>query len=405
MTDTTAHQRASQQTGDEAADTGRDESGPPDDQGGFLFLLRAQMRRYRTVVDWFARDAYGRFRGRLMLILAFSLLAMGGLMGALGIIFFYVRALEEGAVLAYGGYEFVVRESAFLLVAAATAGLLLFIASFAFRYLAILQALAIGREYESFCARRAIALIGAHGGRPEARTWEDEAGRLIKSDPRFCGRVARITVNMILPALAFAGTFTILIWLDPVLTLVMVVLLAAALPFLYVVNVRGARHSNAMEKRAKAATDRKRELVTLNAERGEPIDPESPEMARPFRKGPIARYLDAYVGRLRANHNSELVTNVVMGIGIVVILASKGSEILATGQGWGELAVYMAALRVSLTSVTQASKTLTSVNRFYPQVARYFRFLQDMEGLPAGEPSTHQTAFSVAGLDGQDDDE
>jgi sugar phosphate isomerase/epimerase len=110
-------------------------------------------------------------------------------------------------------------------------------------------------------------------------------------------------------------------------------------------------------------------------------------MARPFHKGPIARHLDAYVGRLRANHNSELVTNTVTGIGVVLILASKGSHILATGQGWSELAVYMVALRVNLTSVTQASKTLTSVNRFYPQVARYFRFLQDMEGLPAGGPN------------------
>lgn len=353
---------------------------------GFLGLLSEQIGRYRTVVAWFAKDAYGRFRGRVLLIFAYSLLAMGCLMGALGVIFFYIRALEDGTVLTYGAYEIVTRESTVLLIAAATAGLLLFAASFVFKYAANLQALAIGRAYEEHCTRRAIALIGAHGGRPEARAWAGETARLIQSDPRLCGRVARITVNMILPVLVFAATFAVLLVLDLWLTLAVIVLIGAALPFLYVVNVRGARHSIAMEETKKAAIASKRQLVATNAERGAPLNPDSPEMRQPFSEGAMARHLDAYVGRLRASDNSELVTNIVMGIGVVVILASKSSQILATGQGWSELAVYMVALRVNLTSVTQASTTLTSVNRFYPQVARYFRFLRDMEGLPANPP-------------------
>jgi hypothetical protein len=402
MTDTTVQQRAGDETA-QAVDTGQANSTAAG--GGFLPLLRAQMRRYRKVVSWFARDAYGRFLWRMAFVLAFSLLAMGGLMGALGVIFFYSRALENGTVLVYGGFEIAVRESLLLLVAAAMGGLFLFIMSFAFRYAAVLQALAIGRAYEAFCSRRAIALLGAHGGRPETSTWAGQAGRLIQSDPRYCGRVARITVNMIPPVLAFAGTFMVLIFLDPILTLSLVAILFTALPLLYVVNVRGAHHSVAMERWAKAAAKRKRELVTLNAEHGESLDPECPEMAHPFREGPIARYLDAYLGRLRASYNSELVTNVVMGISVVVILASKGTQIFLTGQGWGELAVYMVALRVNLTSVTQASKTLTSVNRFYPQVARYFRFLQEIEGLPPTRPSRPKQTFPAAALDGQDDEE
>jgi hypothetical protein len=405
MTDTTAQQRHDGQTGGGEADAGSDTASQTKSAVGILPLLRERIARYRRVVRWFAQDAYGRFRRRLLLIIVFSVLAMGGLMGALGVIFFYVRALEDGAVFVYGGYEIVARDSALLLVAAASTGLVLFILSFIFRYAAILQALEIGRAYEGFCSRRAIALVGAHGGRPEADAWADHARLLIQSDPRFCARVARVTVNMILPVIAFAATFTVLIWLDPWLTILVIGLLAAALPFLYVVNVRGARNSMAMEKRAKAASDRKRELVALNTERGEPLDPESPEMSRPFRRGPIARHLDSYVGRLRANHNSELVTNTVMGISVVVILASKGSDILATGKGWGELAVYMAALRVNLTSVTQASKTLTSVNRFYPQVARYFRFLEQTEGLPADDPASRRVASRPTALHDDDDDE
>lgn len=380
---------------------------PPDTDAtrGFGDLLRERVASYRTVVAWFARDAYGRFRGRVLLIVALGLLSMGGLVGALGVVFFYIDALEDGATLAYGPIALTPRESPALLAAAAAVALSLFAGSFIFRYMANLQALAIGRLYEEHCARRAIALIGTYGGRPEARAWADKAANLFQGDSRYCGRVARITVNMILPVIAFVTTFTVLMVLDPLLTLIIIVLLAAALPFLYVVNVRGARHSKAMERHAKGAGARKRELLTASAETGEPLDAESPRMRNAFAKGPIARHLDAYVGRLRASRNSELVTNIVMGIGIAVILGTKGSQILASGQGWSELAVYMIALRFNLTSVTQASKTLTSVNRFYPQVARYFRFVRDMENLPAQAPAGTGPTMMPDMASPDDDDE
>ena len=119
-----------------------------------------------------------------------------------------------------------------------------------------------------------------------------------------------------------------------------------------------------------------------------------------FTSGSIAEHLDAFIGRLRAGSESEFLTNLLMALGLTVILAMKGAELLSSGQGWGELAAYIVALRFNLQSTTQASKILTNINRFYPQVARHVHFVQSMQGLPIAP-----LAMGSQSDDPEDDDE
>lgn len=388
-------------------DAARPTVGDDDTRGrkdfGYFTMFRVRMAGYRIVAGWFWRDAFVRFWGKSVTVLVFSVLSIGFLLLALGKVLAYARALENGSTIEFLGYSVIPRQSMTLLMVVAIGACGSFALSFGFRYAGKIKALSLGRSYEEFCAKRAIALLANHGGHPEAREWVDSAGKALQGDPRYCGRVARITIGIVLPVLTFLGTFAMLLWLDARLTIIVLILMGGALPILYAINVKGARHSVAMENYAKPAGKAKQELLELAAKGDGQTTPHSPEIEKAFAKGPIARHLDAYVGRLRASDNSELLTNILMGLGLAIILAVKGAELLAYGQGWSELASFMIALRFNLQSATQASKILTGVNRFYPQVGRHCRFVRGLEGLPVA-PAATVLSSAIGDLEDNDDE-
>jgi hypothetical protein len=366
--------------------------------GGLHRRLIVTIGRYRTVAAWFWRDAYRRFKFKASAILLYNVLSIGFLLGALGSVFFYIRALEKGEPIYFLGYTVLPRESVELLIFVSIAAFFLFMLSFGVRFVGRLQALALGRSYEEFCSKRAIVLLANHGGHPDAAPWVEKAGQAFQGDPRYCGRVARIAVSIVLPVMTFLGTFVLLVVLDAAMTLVILALMLVALPVLYAINLKGARHSVAMEKLATPAGQAKRGLVSIPAKRGGLLEPDSPEVEDAFARGPIARYSYAYVGRLRARDNSEFLTNSLMALGLTVILTIKGVELLYSGEGWSELVAYIMAVRFNLQSMTQASKILTGINRFYPQVARHHRFVHTLEGLSPA-PADVTVSLASTGID------
>lgn len=56
-----------------------------------------------------------------------------------------------------------------------------------------------------------------------------------------------------------------------------------------------------------------------------------------------------------------------------------GGSIIKQGSGWGRLLVYVVALRFAMTNLQKVFSTITGINRFYPQVRRYFLFVQSFE--------------------------
>ncbi len=56
-----------------------------------------------------------------------------------------------------------------------------------------------------------------------------------------------------------------------------------------------------------------------------------------------------------------------------------GGTIIKQGSGWGRLLVYVVALRFAMTNLQKTFSIITAINRFYPQVRRYFLFVQSFE--------------------------
>ena len=331
--------------------------------------------RYQEVVSWLVRDAHWRFRKDFILALIFSGASLVLQFGALAVLYYYLRAAERAVPLTIAGRSIEPSSLALLLITA-VAVLILLGSGIVLNYLGRIRALFLGRSYEEFCSRRAIELINSRGqstiGIPERRA--------IHNDSRICGRVATILVAAVLPMLFALVATGVLFVTDPIVTLWLTLLVLLASPFLYWVNVRGARFTQLMERTSIPAVLMKRSLVSSDKRSGAGEG----GLVSAFRSGPLKQNLDAYVGRRRAVEESGLVTGILMSLALVLILAQQGHQILATGKGLSSLAVYLITLRLQLTNLTKTMRVLTSVNRFYPQIARHRRFLLGID-LPQEE--------------------
>lgn len=350
----------------------------------------SQITRYKAVWLWFVADAYWRFSGLVAKIILYMAASMALLVMALGMIYKYVDGLEQGKELNILTNTYQYQGSLELLFLVILGTALLFGGSALLRYIAGISALQLGRRYEEHCILRAASFLAITHKNESLSPWLNEAGKLIQSAPRFCGRVARLSIMAVLPAMTFVVTLALLAYLDFFVTLVVVLIIAISIPFLYAVNVKGARYSRTLERTMPVASQARRKILEHCIEHDGFISPESEWMKAHTKKGPLFDNFNAYIGRLRAVANGLFVTQVMFGVGIVAIIWQMGGHIIETGSGWGTLATYLVALRINLASFSTASTNLTGVNRFYPQVLRYFSFVRDVNNVLKTTPEAQQ---------------
>jgi hypothetical protein len=330
--------------------------------------LPSTFARYKDVASWLLHDAYWRFRPTFLTALFLSGASLTVQFAALGVIYKYLQDNQGGELVSIRGHTFEPQSSPTLLAIAAGTVLVLFGGGIILGYWGRVRALALGRAYEEFCSRRAIALVNGRTG-----TSFGPGERLaIHGDPRSCGRVARILIEAVLPALFVIVSTVVLIVLEPMVTFWLGLLVLAAGPFLYLVSVRAAGFSQRMERTAGPAAAAKRAFIRTDCG---PRDAEDHQLKEAFRSGPLAENLNAYVGRRRAVEESRLITGLLMATALALILGQQGAQILTSGQGLSSLAVYLITLRLQLGNLSKVMRVLTSVNRFYPQIARHRRFL------------------------------
>lgn len=307
--------------------------------------------------------------------LIFMALALCFKLGSLLLLSRYVHLLETGAQLTLMGYTLPpARQSLEVLLAVAGACLTMFCTGSLMHYAAEIRLLRLAVLFEEKCVSRGISLLGSVGGHSDLAGWRPNASRLISTDARFSGTIARLVLKLFLPIATGSATLAMLVYLDPVLTSTIFVIVVASIPLIYRANLRGAGHSVMLERHTPQANVRKRALIHQIADQAVE-NTTGVDVDAAFQVGALRASLDAYQGRLRATEESTLVTALVMGITIFAILLQKGGTIMETGTGWGALAAYLLLLRVCLGSMAQFANILTAVNRLYPQLSRYMSFV------------------------------
>jgi hypothetical protein len=351
------------------------------------------LTRYASFLRWLLPDALGMSKGQTLAVLAAGFLGVAFQAQVFGLIVVYAQKFSSGETInlaARTGIELLdftldPRHSMGLLVAGSLLVAFLLSLSALCIYFSRRSMLRLARRYEELCSKRVFYLLGRNVDVFSAA--EDNPGgesylfRLVKSDSRFAGRVLRKLLALVVPVLTLAMALAVLIYLESGLTLLIFFLAAGFLLYQYRISKQTAGHSMRFEKLSSEAGGKYKGLIHhFKQQSGQENNPDMVE--RTFNQGPVKKQLDAYEGRLKAVETSRLVSGLFMALVLGLILLLMGGAIIKQGSGWGRLLVYVVALRFAMTNQQQVFSTITGINRFYPQVRRYFLFIKSFDDQP-----------------------
>ena len=336
--------------------------------------------QYRLVLKWLMGDSIWRFRKESFLILFTNFIGVSFQVWTIGLAIYYAKAMQSGRTIKLLHYEFNARTSTIFLVLCGLSILFsLLIAAWSI-YFSKSRGLKLRRKYEEFCAKRIFLHFGSGFkiGTPLEQDFSDDKiiVRLARRDSRFCSRALWMILDTVIPLATFMVAIATLLYINALLTLLNFTLMGFSAIFLYKVSVYAARNSASLEKFAKGTS---REYLRI-IQRQKALNVSTHENEQwlgktLFSSGPIKKFHDAYEGRLRSLEYSQLISNIVFALAIFLILLIMGKSIISEGKGWGELIVYLIALRFMLTNMRQVNRKATGINRLYPQIRRYFQFL------------------------------
>ena len=344
--------------------------------------------RYSTILKLLTADSIWRFKKESFLILITSFLGVFFQIWTIGLAIYYARVLEKGENIRLFGHVFRIRTSISFLIVCGIGVLLSLLISAWLIYFSRTRSLALKRRYEEFCARRVLSLFGSSFmiWSLSGRSFSDSniIFRLARIDSKNIGRVMWMLLDTIIPGVTLLAAIGVLFYSNAPLTFLMLVLFGISSIFQYRISVMGAKNSTLREKYARGASTEYQRIILRQKGISIPLPENETWFGKEvFMSGHIKRFFDAQIGQLKAIENSQLVSNILFAATMFVILLTLGSSIILRGEGWGNLIVYLVALRFGLVNMKQISKKVTGINRFYPQIKRYFQFVENTTTPPA----------------------
>ena len=342
---------------------------------------RRQFARYFRLFRTLAVDSLWRFRYQSAWVLFAGLLGYAFEINAFGLAITYAGRLEAGETIEVLGRSMDARTSVPLLIGVAGIVLVMLVLAALLNFGSGRAALRLRKRYEVFASHRALHRLGTTlqdwSPPDEPEVSDSTMMKVVRRDARYAGRIVVTMIGIVVPAIVALAMLIWLCVLNTLLTGILLALLIVAGVFLYITNVRAARASLAVEKATGGATRVFRQAILRLKNAAAPL-PDDPEWLdeKVIRHPDVRAFLDAYEERLMATPNAAMVVNTLNAVSFFVILTVMGIEIIRGHQGWGELLLYLLALLYCLNGVKQIAARLTGINRFYPQVKRYFSFIE-----------------------------
>ena len=360
-----------------------------DDKRGIsqaLEVFRDRAGRYRQTARLVLSDSLWRFRRRLAVLLLIAGASLVLQVAALGAFIFYARRLESGAGIDFAGMSIDPTRSIGLLAVAVVGGGLLFILSSWSRLYVERGFYDIAWRYGLFCSERTVALLSAAlngSGSGRLRLDEAEIREMTKSRPVLCGRV----LNRLMSALPLAASLVvfsgILLYLDPVLTLLVAAIVLVSSALYYGLSVEASKLIPRRETEEREMGEDRRRLLDFVKRSNRALGREDPVLRRLVGQGSFSAFFAIRFQPQVLAARSMHVGNITLAVVLIVVGLVKGSKIITTGAGIGDLLVFLLAGRMAMTSVMGVMNGLVRVNLYYAKVADYFQTvkrLRDAEG-------------------------
>ncbi len=301
-------------------------------------------------------------------------------LGAVALVILYAQRLEQNGAVALGAQVFAARQSLTLLIGIAAVVLIALSIAAGLNYLSAMLMVTLRRRYEIFCSQRVLRLVAS----VSYTSWRSDPGtpltegflmRLARRDARYVGRCMTSGLTTIVPLCTGALAIITLCMLHWPLTIALMVLTGLSLPLLGRINIHASRSSTVMEHAAAPASQQYRQVLDSICATSARHGPDDGALGSLQSSTAVQSFVGAYERRMRAPDRSNVVTKMLFAIGVFSIIVILGAQSIGAGGGWTILLFYFVAARYGLVAVQQIVSRIIAINRFYPQLRRYFEFV------------------------------
>ncbi len=340
---------------------------------------------YRSAVLWTMRDLFQAFPWAMMKLTAFSMsgatLRGVALAGAIK----YVSILEKGAPMNLAGMNFAVREGRIIILAV----FFLFAAmslSAWLLYLARSVIVGLVADYQVYLLKRALTLFGPVVPGKMAPKSPSEALQFISStvtrDAQQMVMLARF-LGQALPSLTILMyAFPVIVYIDPLLTILLIGLMGAFLPFFYKANIM-AYKSNRMARRSGSGANKTLVSLMEDVKDFQYISPQqNRKIERSFRGGDLKEKINSLPVFLRSIAKTEFWSNILLSLSVSLVLAIQAPAAVGGNTTWALLVAYLVFLRLLVNAFKNVMSFLTKFSRFYPSIHRYQNFVESAQIKP-----------------------
>lgn len=357
--------------------------------------FKHQFQRYLDLSNWIVRDSFAVFGKRLVAIQFERFVGVGLQLAVFGLLARYAQYLERDTSVRLFTLTFEPRDSATLLIIVASVAVLGLLAAAGLTYHSHCVLLRACQAYEHHCSRRVFERCGA-SFQPTTEAFKPDPPptpiTLSTTYPRYCALVIYRINNAVIPScLVGLTTLPILFFLEPLLTGLVFLICIFSLALHYSNSIRNAAFCRSREH---STPHRTRLFLDFLDRIGRQLLPTHPSIIDKTLSDPtFTSPSEAYYRELDAIRRSQFLSELTIALTLGSILVLLGMDILRTGTGWGTLIIYLLALRMAMNHLTSLMRAVTTINRFYHQVRRYFIYLD----LNADRVSTFPPRSGLAG--------
>lgn len=351
--------------------------------------LISQFQRYRTTVLWLYKTLFLTDKRSFLLALTTNVVGVTLQGGALSLLILYASRMEAGADLTWGQYRLATRDpQTFLAVIAVLAILLLLSAAVVFLGNRIIARTALG--YAAHSSRRTLGGGGVRPPRDPDPSRNPVPDQIVSQAASLVAvaRAVRPLLQVSKPAAMFVYSLAVVVYIDPWMTLFLLLLVTPTLFLQYVVNFRAAQNQERLGEAGQRARRALAELLQGMSLAPRLHDSQRERLKQEYEQPRIREFGERFAFRIMAASYSTLISDVVTAVAAGILTAYLGLQALSGELGWSLFLGYLIFARLLLQSLRGAMAAITSFARHYPRVRRLYELLSSS---PAPVPFTAGT--------------
>lgn len=342
---------------------------------------------------WLTRNLCRHFPLPVTAILAASVAGVGLSGAALGLVLYYLSALEQGLSLVILHMQWSAREPNLLIWVTVVAFVLL-VAGFSLVFAAKRAIVDLACRFQVHIAGQVVSFFGGRVINPM-----DYAGpgrlasalnRLATADARQCGIAVRRLLSSVIPLCVTLVGLAVLSWLDVSATAFLAMIIILAMPVFYRINLAATRATKRFEALSQGLRGSGLDLVnrfalcTPNAGPEQLV--ETHDQAGTIRASAIA-FRDRFVGLARAEYASQI----ILAVTVCALVLYLGNQALAERIPWTAVVAYLLVLRFTMGGFRQVFQGMATYARLFPSIHRLHYYFSRGTANGAGKPVSRRT--------------